>query len=560
MVSWLFISLFAPLLPFVLSQGRCPRDVYVQYYGKQNIGAACTRSTDCKNYEVPSTMIPCGCIGNVCSILRDEGDACSSSSNCKTGICYDSRCRASGSLAVGSQCSHSDNCEDGLYCNYQTRVCAEEALVGEICFHAESNTTTPCFNSSRCPITTRERTDVYCQNGLQGLTSDYCNPGQGHCASTHFCSSDRQPNSCQPLRDDGIKCNYHYECKSGSGCDSICRKYYSLDAGLSTNSSKFCKLGLITLDNICSAPPALNTPCGSDDFCNSIENKQLLACSCSDDSNQGTCQLILPPSCHAEAQEYFSYEVAKDSVDRTDIKWTAYLCCLQNNLKKTEAAYWLSDLGKFTTESLDCDEDDGIPGWLIFVIVLIIVVVIVCCVVGYLLYKKRKKRLEAERLKNQNELGSHIPVNTDAQPTVPATGASIMTRVKSNKTPPPTILEEDVKPPEKVLMKELQNLSELKSHPLSTKRSLREVSAYRNICTQFANCPAMNTQPHCDIFMHECPEMDKCRLTLDADHCLKFWHHVRDRTVCTHPVATCPDIADPVHQQRFEHLTNKEKS
>ena len=318
---------------YTISQGQCPRDAYVQYYGKQNAGEQCTTSSDCKNNLVPKTITQYGCINNICSVIQNDGDSCSLSSDCRSNICFGQKCQSSSSLSEGSQCSSDGNCEGNLYCNYATRVCSQRALVGEICFHADTNITTPCFNGSTCPITTRDKTDVYCLIGTSGFTGEYCNPAQRHCASSHFCSTDRQPNSCQPLRADGAKCNFHFECSSGSGCEGTCRKYYSTAAGLAANSSKFCNFGLITLDNICTPPPSLNLPCGSDVPCRQSVNNKLLVCSCGNNNNEGTCQLIIPSSCHSEARDYFGYESQKNLIDEKGL--FVYFFCDNFSLNST---------------------------------------------------------------------------------------------------------------------------------------------------------------------------------------------------------------------------------
>ena len=205
------------------------------------------------------------------------------------------------------------------------------------------------------------------------------------------------------------------------------------------------------------------------------------------------------------------------------------------------------------TESLDCGGGSSIPDWLIFVIVIsVVLLLLIGAYITWRLCKRRKKRLHAEQLADK-EVASDLQIGTDTQPTIPVTDMSISTRVKSVK-----MIE--TPPKDDNLTKEMKHLSDLQSHPLSRKVDLHEVSAFRNMCPKFSQCPAADSHPHCDIFMHECPQKDKCLLKLDSNHCINFWHVIQNREVCPNHVSVCPDIADPVHQQHFEHPTGSVKS
>lgn len=141
---------------------------------------------------------------------RDNGQACGSADQCKSGYCSVTTgiCGACADrAAAGKSCTSSDGCQSGLVCNSQG-VCAQPAAAGGNCTDFRDCTAGLVCSSGTCgqPVGAGKACKTGECNSLAGL---FCNP------STNVCEQAQVADDGQPC---GVVNNTFVACKASGHC------------------------------------------------------------------------------------------------------------------------------------------------------------------------------------------------------------------------------------------------------------------------------------------------------------------------------------------------------
>lgn len=204
-------------------------------------GDACVINSDCKEGE--------RCIAGTCAPQGEDGNACSSASDCDSGFCVDGvccnracdgqceACDASNKLGVcsavsgaphgsrapctsdGSACAGACDGKDALGCNYPTgTVCSPGSCLsnqdgGEAVAIVESL----CSGSGRCPAPRQQACGADgCDAGEQLCNGD-CADGSA-CPDGQYCSA----GVCVTNQPNGTACQSNQQCASDFCVDGYC--------------------------------------------------------------------------------------------------------------------------------------------------------------------------------------------------------------------------------------------------------------------------------------------------------------------------------------------------
>lgn len=217
-------------------------------------GDACSSSVACKT--------GLACISNTCRTPLQDGQTCSTSTNCQptsycdlatTHTCRPRKVKAA-SCTTGSG---SSECAAGLYCSSSSHECTDRVAAGQPC-----TSTAQCIEGTRCDATTGT-----CSALLQAGSS--CTVA-ADCAQGLLCQSFL--GRCSSRSAAGAMCDASDACQAteycGAGGGSVCQKALKVGVGQTCNgTSTICSDGLFCSSGTCRQKIQTGQPCAQSTDC-----------------------------------------------------------------------------------------------------------------------------------------------------------------------------------------------------------------------------------------------------------------------------------------------------